>query len=88
MRGPATRSGQVKCADGVSLHDQRLDLVADLQLLEVLDPPLRPEQRVVRAEQIALVNARCIRSAAAGVPTVRGVPTRIETSCIMTSPFV
>src|SRR3954449_2949998 len=49
--GPATRSGQAESADGVPLHDQRLDLVADFQLLEVLQPPLRPEQRVVGAEQ-------------------------------------
>src|SRR4051794_30768545 len=60
--GPANRSGQAKSADGVPLHDQRLDLVADLQLLEVLQPPLRPEQRVVRAEQHFVLQQRVGRT--------------------------
>jgi hypothetical protein len=43
-------SPQPQSVDSVLLHYQRLDLVADLEGLEVLDPPFGADQRVVAAE--------------------------------------
>src|SRR5690606_16959334 len=45
---PAAQSEEL---DRVLLEDQRLDLVAEAGFLEILEPAVRRDQRVVRAEQ-------------------------------------
>src|SRR5690606_20062007 len=52
------RVAQLEELDRVLLEDQRLDLVAETGVLEILEPALRRDQRVVRSEQHLVLQQR------------------------------